>query len=67
MFPRSVELAESGSGEASGDCFVRSMVYSLGVTTDVRRDSRQGVGCGNEELNDFINAVTGRHVSLEAA
>ena len=43
------------------------MLYSLGVTLDGGRDSRQGVGCGKEELNDFINAVTGRRVSLEAA
>ena len=43
------------------------MVYSLGVTTDVRRDSRQGVGCGKEALNDFINVGTSRCVSLEYA
>ena len=58
---------ESGSGKAFGDCFVSSMVCSLGVTPDGRRYSLQGVGCGKEVLNDFINTGTGRCVSLKAA
>ena len=67
MFPRSVVLAESGSGEALGENLVISMVCSLGVNPDDRRDSRQGVSCGKEVLNDLRNTGTGRCVSLEAA
>ena len=44
-----------------------SIVCSLGVTPDGRRDSRQGVGCGNEVLKDLRKACTGRCVSREAA
>ena len=44
-----------------------SIVCSLGVTPDGRRDSRQGVGCGKEVLKDLRKACTGRCVSREAA
>ena len=44
-----------------------SIVCSLGITPDGRRDSRQGVGCGKEVLKDLRNAYTGRWVSREAA
>ena len=67
FFPCGVVLAESGSGEAFIDCFVSIMVCSLGVTTDGRRDIRQGVSCGKEVLNDFRNTGTSRCVSLEDA
>ena len=67
MFPHCVFLVESGSGEALGENLVISMVCSLGVNPDDRRDSRQGVSCGKEVLNDLRNTGTGRCVSLEAA
>ena len=60
MFPRCVVFAQSGSGEAFGDCFVIIMVCSLGVTPDGKRYSRQGVSCGKEVLIDLINAGTSR-------
>ena len=41
------------------------MVCSLFVTPDGRRDSRQGVVCGNEVLNNWRNLCTSRWVSLE--
>ena len=44
-----------------------SIVCSLGVTPDGRRNSRQGFGCGKEVLKDLRNACTGRWVSREAA
>ena len=44
-----------------------SIVCSLGVTPDGRRDSRQGVGCGKEVLKDLRKECTGRCVSHEAA
>ena len=44
-----------------------SIVCSLGVTPDGRRDIRQGVGCGKEVLQDLRKACTGRCVSQEAA
>ena len=44
-----------------------SIVCSLGVTPDVRRDSRQGVGCGKEVLKDLRKACTGRCVSRKDA
>ena len=46
---------------------VSIMVCSPGVNQDGRRDSLQGVGCGKEVLNYWINVCTGRWVSLEAA
>ena len=67
IFPRDVVLVESVSEEAFGDCFVRSMICSLGVTLNGRSYSRQGVSCGKEVLNDLRHAGTGRCVSLEAA
>ena len=43
------------------------MIFSLGVTPDVRRDIRQGLGCEKEVLNNFIDAGNGRCVNLKAA
>ena len=43
------------------------MVCSLGVTLYGSRDSRQGVSCAKEVLNDLINVGIGRFVSLESA
>ena len=43
------------------------MVFSLGVTPDGRRYSRQGAGCGKEVLNYFRNTGTGRCVSIKSA
>ena len=44
-----------------------SIICSLGVTPDVRRDSCQVVGCGKEVLKYLRNACTGRCVSCVAA
>ena len=44
-----------------------SIVCSLSVTPDGRRDSRQVVGCGKEVLKDLSKSCTGRCVSREAA
>ena len=60
MFPRCVVFAQSVSVEAFSDCFVSSMVCSIGVNQDGRRDSRQGAICEKEMLNDLRNAGTGR-------
>ena len=60
LFPRCVVFAQSGSGEAFSDCFVGSMLCTFGVTPDVRRDSRQGISCGKEVLNELRNVGTGR-------
>ena len=67
LFPRCAILAYSRSVEGFGDCFVSSIICILGVTPDGRRDSRKGVGCGKEVLNDLRNACIGRWVSRVAA
>ena len=67
MFPHSVVLVESGSGEAFGDCFVRRMVCNISVTPDGRRERHQGVSCGKEVLNGFRNRGNDRCVSLKDA
>ena len=46
---------------------MRSIICSLGVTPDGRRDSLQGVGCGKEVLKYLRNTCTGRWVIHEAA
>ena len=60
MSTRCVLLVQSKSRKAFGDYFVISMVCSLGVTLDVRRDNREGVRYGKEELQDLINTGTGK-------
>ena len=67
LFPRCVFLEKSGIGEALGECFVRSMVCSLGITQDGRKDSHQGVVYEKVVLKNLRNAGTSRCVSLEAA
>ena len=66
-FSKPCYLAESGSVEALGDCFVSSIVCSPVVTPDGRRDSLQGVGCGKVVLKCLINMGTGRYIILEDA